>query len=85
MSQVYLLPSGIDNKSFAASSAILEYINCLPGFRLTRENGMVLVTKDKRCGRDCKAAGIECILLDDEELLKILPKKIVEYGDSPGD
>ena len=46
---------------------------------------MVLVTKDKRCGRDCKAAGIECILLDDEELPKIFPKKIVEYGDSPGD
>ena len=85
MGQVCLLPSGIDNKPFAASSAILEYINCLLGFRPTRENGMVLVTKDKRCGRDCKAAGIECILLDDEELFKILPKKIVEYGDSPGD
>ena len=46
---------------------------------------MVLVTKDKRCGRDCKTAGIECILLDDEELLKILSKRIAEYGDSPRD
>ncbi len=37
-----------------------------------RDNGMVLVTKDNRCGRDCKAAGVPYILLDDEEMFRVL-------------
>ena len=35
------------------------------------DNGMVLVTKDSKCGRDCEAAGVLCILLDDEEIFRV--------------
>lgn len=43
-----------------------------------RDNGMVLVTKDNRCGRDCKAAGVPCILLDDEVMFRGLLAKLDE-------
>ena len=45
-----------------------------------RDNDMVLVTKDNRCGRDCEAAGVPCILLDDEELFRVLLAKLEARG-----
>ena len=36
-----------------------------------RENGMTLITKDTRCGRDCEAVGVPCILLDDAKIFKM--------------
>lgn len=36
-----------------------------------RENGMVLITKDTRCGRDCWAVDVLCILLDDAKIFKM--------------
>ena len=44
-----------------------------------RENGMILVTQDKKCGKNCKAAGIPCILLDDDDLFKVILMKLAEY------
>ena len=41
-----------------------------------RDNDMVLVTKDNKCGRDCEAAGVPCILLDDEEIFRVLLAKL---------
>ena len=35
-----------------------------------RENGMVLITKYTRCGRDCWPVDVPCILLDDAVLLQ---------------
>ncbi len=43
-----------------------------------KENGMILVTKDVKCSRYCRAMGIPCILLDDDELYKILLQKLDE-------
>lgn len=41
-----------------------------------RENGMVLITKDRETGRACQANGIRCILVTDELILSriILPE-----------
>lgn len=47
-----------------------------------RDNDMVLVTKDNKCGRDCKAADVPCILLDDEEIFRVLLTKL-EKTDNP--
>ena len=41
-----------------------------------RDNGMVLVTKDNKCGRDCESAGVPCILLDDDEVFRVLLTKL---------
>ena len=48
-----------------------------------RDNDMVLVTKDNRCGKDCEAAGVPCILLDDEEIFRMLLTKKLEEMDNP--
>ena len=47
-----------------------------------RENGMILVTRDNKSGSDCKKAGIPCILLDSDELFRLVREKLCEY-DSP--
>ena len=39
---------------------------------------MVRVTKDNRCGRDCEAAGVPCILQDDEEIFRVLLAELEE-------
>ena len=49
-----------------------------------RDKGMVLVTKDNRCGRDCEAANVPCILLDDEEIFRVLLAKLEGPG-NPAD
>lgn len=49
-----------------------------------REHGMILITKDQRCGRNCEAVGIRCILLGDDQLFQILLAKLAEYGDPAG-
>lgn len=36
-----------------------------------RENGMVLITKDTRCGQNCEAVGVPYILLDDIKIFKM--------------
>ena len=49
-----------------------------------RENGMILVTRDNKSGSNCKKAGIPCILLDNDELFRLVREKLGEYG-SPTD
>ena len=49
-----------------------------------RENGMILVTRDNKSGSDCKKANIPCILLDSDELFRLVREKLGEYG-SPTD
>ena len=36
-----------------------------------RENGIILVTKDTVCSRNCEAVGVQCILLDDVKIFKM--------------
>lgn len=40
--------------------------------RYARDNDMLLVTKDVKCGSLCKAAGIKYILIDDDEIFQRL-------------
>ena len=49
-----------------------------------RENGMILVTRDNKSGSDCKKAGIPCILLDSDELFRLVREKLGEYGSPTG-
>ena len=45
-----------------------------------KENGMVLITKDGKFAKYCKAVEIPHIHLDDDDLFKMLRQKIDEYG-----
>ena len=48
-------------------------------------NGMVLVTRDNKFAKYCKAMDIQHIHLDDDDLFKILRQKLDEYGDPTED
>jgi predicted nuclease of predicted toxin-antitoxin system len=41
-----------------------------------KDNGMVLITSDTESGKGCQENSIPCILLDDNELFKIVIEKI---------
>ena len=43
-----------------------------------RENDMILITKDTRCGRDCWAVDVPCILLDDAKIFKMCLSELNE-------
>ena len=45
-----------------------------------KENGMVLVTRDNKFAKYCKAVGTPHIHLDDDDLFKMLRQKINECG-----
>jgi len=41
-----------------------------------KENGMVLVTRDTESGQACKENNLPCILLDNDEIFKIVVEKL---------
>jgi len=43
-----------------------------------KENGMVLITRDTESGQACEENNIPCILLDNNEIFKIIVQKLHE-------
>lgn len=41
-----------------------------------KENGMILVTRDTESGQACKENNLPCILLDNDEIFKIVVEKL---------
>ena len=41
-----------------------------------KENGMLLVTRDTESGQACKENDLPCILLDNDEIFKIVVEKL---------
>lgn len=41
-----------------------------------KENGMILVTRDTEIGQACKENNLSCILLDNDEIFKIVVEKL---------
>jgi len=41
-----------------------------------KENGMILVTRDTEIGQACKENDLSCILLDNDEIFKIVVEKL---------
>ena len=41
-----------------------------------KENGMILVTRDTESGQACKENNLSCILLDNDEIFKIVVEKL---------
>ena len=41
-----------------------------------KENGMILVTRDTESGQACEENGLPCILLDNNEIFKIVSEKL---------
>jgi len=44
-----------------------------------RENDMILVTRDTESGQACAENNIPCILLDNEEIFKIVQEKLKQF------
>ena len=45
-----------------------------------KENGMVLVTRDTESGQACEENNIPCILLDNDEIFKIVLEKLSRFN-----
>ncbi len=41
-----------------------------------KENGMILITRDTESGQACEENNIPCILLDNNEIFKIITEKL---------
>ena len=44
-----------------------------------KENGMILVTRDTESGQACKENDLPCILLDNDEIFKIVVEKLKNF------
>ena len=44
-----------------------------------KKNKMILVTRDKEYGISCEEGGIPCILIDSEEIFKIVLNKLNQF------
>ena len=45
-----------------------------------RENGMILVTRDTESGDACSENSIPCILLDNDEIFKLVLEKLKNFS-----
>jgi predicted nuclease of predicted toxin-antitoxin system len=44
-----------------------------------KENGMILITRDTESGQACAENNLPCILLDNEEIFKIVLEKLKSF------
>ena len=44
-----------------------------------KENGMILVTRDTESGQACEENDLPCILLDNNEIFKIVTEKLKKF------
>lgn len=47
-----------------------------------KENGMILITRDTESGQACTENNLPCILLDNNEIFKIVLEKLKGFGQS---
>ncbi len=45
-----------------------------------KENGMILVSRDTEVGQACQENNLPCILLDNEEIFKIVVQKLKNFS-----
>ena len=45
-----------------------------------KENDMILVTRDTESGQACKENNLPCILLDNDEIFKIVVEKLKKFN-----
>ena len=60
----------VEGKKLHADRSVINY---------AEKNNMVLVTRDKENGIACEEGGIPCILLDKEEIFKIVLDKLKRH------
>ncbi|MFM7862475.1 MAG: DUF5615 family PIN-like protein [Candidatus Nitrosotenuis sp.] len=44
-----------------------------------KENGMILITRDTESGQACAENNLPCILIDNNEIFKIIVKKLKQF------
>ena len=59
-----------EGKKLHADYSVINY---------ARENDMILVTRDTESGIACKENNLPCILLDNDEIFKIVVEKLKQF------
>ena len=57
----------IEGKNLHTDYSVISY---------AKENGMILVTRDTESGQACQENELPCILLDNDEIFKIVTEKL---------
>ena len=60
----------IEGKKLHTDYSVINY---------AKENGMILVTRDTESGQACEENGLRCILLDNNEIFKIVTEKLKNF------
>ena len=60
-----------DGKKLHTDYSIINY---------AKENNMILVTRDTESGQACEENNIPCILLDNDQIFKIVVEKLGEFN-----
>ena len=60
----------VDGKKLHTDYSVINY---------AKENKMVLVTRDTESGQACEENGLPCILLDNNEIFKIVTEKLKNF------
>ena len=61
----------IEGKKLRTDYSIINY---------AKENEMILVTRDTESGQACKENNLPCILLDNDEIFKIVVEKLKSFS-----
>ncbi len=60
----------VEGKKLHADYSVINY---------ARENDMILVTRDTESGIACQENNLSCILLDNDEIFKIVVEKLKQF------
>ena len=59
-----------EGKKLSSDYSVIKY---------AAENGMIVVTEDVEIGKACKENDIQCVLLDNETIFKIILEELSKY------
>ena len=60
----------VEGKNLHTDYSIINY---------AKENGMILVTRDTESGQACEENNLPCILLDNNEIFKLVVEKLKNF------
>jgi predicted nuclease of predicted toxin-antitoxin system len=75
--------NGLGYEAYSVKKLILEGKKLHTDYSVinyARENNMILITRDTESGQACQENNIPCILLDNNEIFKIILEKLKSFS-----
>jgi len=75
--------NGLGYEAYSVKKLLTEGRNLRTDYSIisyAKENKMILVTRDTESGQACRENDLPCILLDNDEIFKIVVKKLKNFS-----